>query len=524
MRSFAAKKPTTIYFKNEKDDDFGALILHCCWRQKYPPSFHQAFTMTANLADFQSTLERLHAYEKPEALIASPAMETDEEQESSQGSLQRYEKARDEYLKRRTQQVFYEHLSTFDGNSVSIPEAPSEEEQEDSKRLLHEAQERLEATVRSANEKHQQLQTKYDIFVHRREDISRMIADMKDSSFDMDDNHASDDKENEDFNEEALAAEEQKCNDLTQRRAELLQRLARKRAELTTKERKLDEMNQQMSEISSKVAPVTMANVEEYEAETEEMRKHSAKYTEMMEWYDGMREMLEDITGIKILGVKNAEGSAKIMVLKVQLLVVHQVEIRMKKDPRRPNTLRVDSATFLTSDTVQGEMVDNKALELTIPDLKDLVRLCINMGPVKDLQFLLRETMARIRAIVARVDELSILRAGYLTKIGALQHSAHSFGGEDQEVVCSISEGVTVVLRLTPDCPIVAGSSYVDQIVGVGGWDPSALENLKQTINIQRHRGPVKLMDSLKQELDRLQQEGEISVPTTPKMLRRMLK
>jgi hypothetical protein len=312
--------------------------------------------------------------------------------------------------------------------------------------------------------------------------------------------------------------------ELAQRRTELVQRLARKRAELATKEQTLLQTKREFVDISNALpVSVTMNNVHEFEAETEALCQKKEKYSEIIEWYDSMRDILEEVTGIKIVGVNNVEDSPKIIILQVLLLGSHKVEVRMKKDPRRPNTLRVDTASFVTSDVITGRMVDHKALELVIPDLKDLVRLCSNMGPVEDVQFLLRETMGRIRAIVARVDELSLLRATYLTKIGALRHSVHSFGGEDQEVVCSIREGVTVVLRLTPDCPVIRGSAYVDQIVGVGGWDQAKLGELKETINEQRHRGPVKLMDCLKSELDRLTSDGEVSIPTTPKMPERMM-
>ncbi|KAI2505192.1 hypothetical protein MHU86_9280 [Fragilaria crotonensis] len=184
--------------------------------------------------------------------------------------------------------------------------------------------------------------------------------------------------------------------------------------------------------------------------------------------------MIEKLTGITILSVTNAEDG-KAIILVVQLLGVHELEFRLEPDPRRQSNLRIQSAKFLTSTIVRGASVDNTSqVELRIPE--------------------------------------------YLTKIGALHHSGHSFGGEDQEIVCSINEGVTVVLRLTPDCPIGDGSAYLDQIVGVGGWDQGILEGLRERVNDARHRSPVKLMDSLKDELSRLQEIGSISLPTTPTM------
>ena len=479
--------------------------------------------MTTNLSELRSTLERLQAYEAPESLeICTDVVEVVEKENIAE----RYEKARDDYLNKRVQQVFYEHLSnhngTFDGQSVPVPDVPSEEEQYDLQQMHQEAQAKLDATAKSVYERHQALQSKHDTFVHRREEIARMIKDMEDSVFDVkqnEDDNASDD-DDDDVDEQDLVANEQNCVALAKRRGELTLQLTRKRAEINNKEKKLEQTTSALAEIHKDTdAPmVTADNLEEFEAETQEMQRQVNKYTEISEWYDGMRVVMEELMGITILSVNNADDG-KAILLTVQLLGAHQIEIRLKPDLRRQNNLRVQRTKFITSTVVRSPSVDKSKqspVELHIPGMEDLVRLCSNMGPIEDLKFLLREAMGRIRAIVARVDELSVLRQKYLTKIGMLHHSGHSFGGEDQEIVCSINEGVTVVLRLTPDCPIASGGVYVDQIVGVGGWDQQILEDLKETLNDARHRGPVFLMDALKDELAHLQEEGDISLPTTP--------
>jgi hypothetical protein len=128
--------------------------------------------------------------------------------------------------------------------------------------------------------------------------------------------------------------------------------------------------------------------------------------------------------------------------------------------------------------------------------------------------------MARIRIHKARVQELTALRKEYLTKIGKLYHPADSFGGRDQEIVCSLPEGVTVVLRLTPDCPMVTGSVRVDQIVGVGGWDEGVIESLKATVNMSMCRGPLGMMKVVMAEIQRLQTDG-MALPKTPTLPQR---
>jgi hypothetical protein len=152
---------------------------------------------------------------------------------------------------------------------------------------------------------------------------------------------------------------------------------------------------------------------------------------------------------------------------------------------------------------------------MDIPSLDDLVRLSANLGSVEDLRFLLRETMTRIRTITARVNELAILRTRYLTKIGRLHYHDYSFGGQDQEIMCSLNECITAVIRLAPDCPLEEGSARLDQLVGVGGWDTEILESIEK--NIPHCKGPLQLMQVLMSEIRRLEENG-VQVPQTPSM------
>lgn len=468
-----------------------------------------------NLSELRSSLERLESYQLPESLQSSADALIDKE-----NIEERYEKARDEYLHKRFYQLFYEHLSTFDGNTVPVPDVPSHKECLELRELHVQAQHKLEETAKGVYENYQVLQSKFETFARRREEIARMIVDMEESVFDEDD------KENEDMdiNEQDLVAEEQKCIALAKRKNELLLLLTRTKADIANKENKLNETTAALEGIRNAnvhLPIVTHSNLEAFEAETDIMERQITKYKEMADWYNGMRTVTEELTGVKIISVTNAENGKDIL-LTVQLLGAHQLEIRLKPDPRRQSNLLLQGTTFLTPTLIKAPLVeDTSPLELRIPSMDDLIHLSGNMGPIEDLRFLLREAVARISITIARVNELSVLRQKYLTKIGMRNNSGHSFGGEDQEVVCSINEGVTVVLRLTPDCPIVNGSVYVDQIVGVSGWDQEVLEALKENLNEVRHQGPVKLMDALKAELIRLQEEGAVSLPETPTMPKR---
>jgi hypothetical protein len=315
-------------------------------------------------------------------------------------------------------------------------------------------------------------------------------------------------------------------------------------------------------------------SLEHLEKETEQLRQRSRFYREMAEYYNSERSALEEIGGMKILTVvpfengemaadnsqpspstsqsvarrrrsSNSSSSSKTSAsseskskegisLRVLLLNQHVVKVTLDHQDV-PNSdgndeiLRVSHAQFETSIvlTIPSGMTDhenssrNNNLSITIPPLDDLVRLASQMDPGYDLRFLLRETMARIRSLTARVEELAILRAKYLTKFANISNS-YGFGGEDQEVVCSLNAGITVVLRLTADCPILDGSCYIHQLVGVGGWDEGVLQMMKTRINgMKSRRGPVEVMDSLVEEVGRLERDEGLVLPKTPPSLRK---
>lgn len=191
---------------------------------------------------------------------------------------------------------------------------------------------------------------------------------------------------------------------------------------------------------------------------------------------------------------------------------------------------RVSSAQFETPTTISDTMHEDNngnggpssssssVISMTIPPLDDLVTLSNNLKPLHDIQFILREAMSRIRIISQRVDELAQLRLKYLTKITNPMKNKIKFGygGEYQEIVCSLSCQVTVVLRLTCDCPVLDGSAYIHQIVGVSGWDSQCLERMKKKVNTKKWRSPIQVMDSLEEEIRRVVKDEGVCLPKTP--------
>jgi hypothetical protein len=291
--------------------------------------------------------------------------------------------------------------------------------------------------------------------------------------------------------------------------------LARIRHEKQVALQGLQETKKQVEELEAKrgaIRSVSPETIEQLKSETTTMRKKVEELREMSEWYGGLCQVMEEIGGIKLLGVEQGQEENNHLVANVQLLGSHKIQVTLSS---RGSAFHVESAKFITPPLIKSSEKHSKSsVQMNIPALEDLVRLAKNMGSVNDLRFLLTESMGRIRTITARVNELALLRTKFLTKIGTLQSSLNTFGGADQQVVCSLNEGITAVLRLSPDCPMINGSVFMDQLVGVGGWDLEILEKIKDRVNAQPCKSPVIMMEALAKELGR----DSVSVPGTPSL------
>jgi hypothetical protein len=275
-----------------------------------------------------------------------------------------------------------------------------------------------------------------------------------------------------------------------------------------------------------------------------ELQASLDKNMEIKNYYDNFRLYLEEVTGIRILAVESANvddgiehentASGGALKLIVELLKEFRVAIILKV--RHRDTVSIEKATFvnpesaliLTSPTPAADE-NLPPVQIRIPPLDDLVKITNNntasssfRRPGDNLRFLLRETIARITAIQARVQELTELQTMALTKIGSMHSSPNNsdgFGGEDQEVVCSLDrESMTVVLRMTPDCPLIAGSVYIDQLVGLGGWDTEIVQQIQRQVNTIPEKSPVQVLRNLQQEIQRRQLEEGLVLPPTPKV------
>jgi hypothetical protein len=68
------------------------------------------------------------------------------------------------------------------------------------------------------------------------------------------------------------------------------------------------------------------------------------------------------------------------------------------------------------------------------------------------------------------------------------------------------------------DCPLLDGSVFVDQLVGVGGWDGSVLESIRTNLQAVQWARPTDVVIWLQSELRRLESEEGVVFPQTPKL------
>jgi hypothetical protein len=499
-------------------------------------------------------------------------------------TMQRYRTARAKYLRCQITNLVLEHLKTLrydkddeDGSSgkpmIEFPESITEEERNLLRKKMETAKHNLCHSVSQVKQSYEGVYHKYQILEQRRKELKNIVSELESkeqnglTEMDVDDENV--DSEDEILDQTEAELQDERLKSLVAKRSMLEAKLRKVRMEteqVSSQVSSKKELLQQMMDINDppprdgSSSPNTVLDVDNLDmdtlkAQTDEIRLQTQKLKDMSEFYESMKSATEVISGIKILSVTDAkpnkgkknmsprqerrhsrdrlEGA---IVLKIQLLDQHIIEIVLC-DTKNPGAtgdyFRTVSARLLTSDVLSDTLVNHDEYEnnptptvsITIPPLDDLVALAANLEPVQDLRFVLRETLARIRTLSARMNELAELRKKYLTKITNPSKNKvnYGFGGEDQEILCSLESQVTVVLRLTADCPILKGSAYIQRIVGCGGWEDAVLQRIKTKVNEQRSNGPLDLMDLVVEEINRMVKEDGVKIPRTPTLPRRKI-
>lgn len=463
--------------------------------------------------------------------------------------LEHYRQARDLYLQRRILHSLFEHVETFSVDETTgkphfakPTTTPEGEDENDAQQILS----NLQDSVQRIHERQTELRVQFATFNTKRDALEQMVHEVAAATPDEYDDalmHMDDDMEQVD--DAALQEQEDKLVALQQRKAALEAQIRHVDKENLQVQKSIKSTHQELELATSisnssgsnvmmmtDVSPKALAQLQD---ENAKMQSNVYQLEEIHEFYQHLTQIVEELGGIRILNVEHVpedekSSSAHQEELRLTVLVygTHKIQLGLKSDDtrKRPtigctkssDNLKVVYATFLTSTMLQNSNKTTPgSVHLRIPDLSDFVGIAEKMAPAENVRFVVREAAARIRTLQARVEELSELETVAVTKIYPIQNVT-SFGGDDQEVICSLEkEQVSILLRMTPDCPLVNGSVYIAQLVGIGGWDNAVVAGIEERVNaLEEYRRPIDVIRAVKKEIQRLQDHEGLRLPPTP--------
>jgi len=493
--------------------------------------------------------------------------------------LQNYKSARQTYIQQRTTELFLDHLQQYNATthtlSLPAPVDPSERSALQSRQA--EILSNIQQTMESVNGGMEEVKVKYAAFEEKREEFVQIVEGMERQRIIMsDDDDAMEDEEEdgEEITEQDVAEQQDHLHQLQQRKLDLENRLRGVQAQIVDVEDDCHRTQLVVNEVREKTGrkPLDWSGFTEKESggngdveyicnvdnEIVELQEKAAELKQSSDFYDGIRELMEELGGVKILSSSACEQEDDGFTLTLKLLGSHLLDIRLKKSSSsvvgggsneslfvasaklttpttfpmpesQPETMTEDTENLtetinqsLSNVSLSKIMSQKQTVSIAIPPLDDLVKWSRSLESSQGIRFVLVETMARIRTLDARVAELTHLRQNYAAQVYDIETNCESaqFGGAEQEVVCAINEGITVALRLTVDCPLVPGSVYISELFGVGGWEEEKLAALKKVVEERRCKGPVEVMEVMVKEIRRRRHEEGWAIPLTPSLPR----
>ena len=377
--------------------------------------------------------------------------------------LQRYVSLRDDYLKKEIERGVVEEAQTFDGENFSDSALRLQEVERMRENICNRRQElwrELPETAKKAQASWDQLQADYARLEQRKEDLRRMLAEYQGDGDSLD---LGTDEEVESVQDEDLEAEQERLITLQNRKKELLSKIHR----LQDEYREVELQNSE-TEANTSILSYDDETIAEIEKENDELRKKIADNEEIAGYFETMRLVTEEMSGIRVLSVDEGNAANGVdVVMTLEILHEHQVEIGLLADKFKKNCLGVFSATLLTPPKIvmEDENDRTKTIELPIPALNDLVSLAQPLPRPKGLAFVIQETVSRIEMIQERAEELFRLISNKNYRMHHNRPATNNYGRCDHEVSFIIPEhNVKVFVLMTPDCPRVPGSVYLEKI------------------------------------------------------------
>ena len=464
------------------------------------PSNERKQTPNSVITTLEETLSRLDEYEFPSELKFDK-QRSREQDEVVPALLERYEGLREKYLESQIQHGVLEHLKTHDWNTLpndgsdTLPSVQAQHE--------HMARE-LQNTAKRMVSAHQDLQADYTLLQHRKEELRDMLDEFRSRSSDKDWSFSSDlgnsllknDEEEDDEDEEALE------RDLVEQE-ELILTLQKRKIEL---EAKLNGLKQEALDIGKENLKLDgeLASLEDtdiLENENETLQQQLNQLSSIKSEYEHRRLILEELSGIQIDSIEEEKKDNHVSI-HVTLSLLREHNLRVTLDFKQRQRPLITEARFLHSSTLDG---------LYLPPLNDLIPTSQDFCPgilrphgqsneSAGFRFLVHQALARLETFKYRKAELDMLR-----EICTVQIHQNAADPEDhlfQQVVCVFpwdGTEISTILRLTPDCPCVAGSIFLESL----SCPTKSLVQLEARVQSQQHEysSPLQLLKQIQEFL-----------------------
>jgi len=493
-----------------------------------------------SMSKLQELKEGLSKIKVLEAELADSKWNEDPSPESvsdfQNSLLERYQKAKSLYIQRRLEGFMVDNVSAFNEstNQFEIPDIPSitntasstsassdggdnscTEDDEPSNNNTDNAAARgleekhakaltaLETAAQGIHASLSSMRNSYHAVISRRKELEQMVQDLEQGDDNGNENDNDNDNDNNsDENHEMIMDVED--TDAEREKTELLQ--TRKRQLQEEYARLVKAKEERMKSISTSRVELALLKKEESTIlqsgqDPTQFLDKIKELKEMKEFYDSLREVMEELGGVKILDARE-DSESRHLFLTVSIYSKHRVEFEL--EVYRKTLLKLINARWLTSPVVTSVPVDDihqEQFSLPLDPLDDIVQTAkAAMGPPHDLRFVVREACARIRIVQSRVDDIAVLRGRVLTKVV----------GNDQ-VVCSLNEGIVIVMHLYDQWV------KVEQVVGVSGWDDSATEKIQEVVSKRDESWtPNLVVDLVQKEIERIKAQDGFVLPKTP--------
>mmetsp|Transcript_62421 Transcript_62421/g.71703 ORF Transcript_62421/g.71703 Transcript_62421/m.71703 type:complete len:488 (+) Transcript_62421:82-1545(+) len=429
--------------------------------------------------------------------------------------LERYQEAKSLYMQRRLESIMVDQVSTFDptSNEFDTPNTCGDNVEIEEKNAKAVAS--LETAAQGIRASISNMRNSYQAVCSRRVELEQMIQDIEqDDGNDADTNDDQDqemvDTDGKFGSEEEVVSEREKIDVLQQRKRQLQGDLTRLVKE---KEDRLSSIVQSREELV--LLKEEESKILESGQDPTQFHEKIKELKEMKEFYDSLREVTEELGGVKILKARE-DNESKHLFLNLVIYDEHQIEIEL--EVYRKSLLKLINAKWVTNPIVSSmksldsqvddksktdEVVKREHFSLPLYPMDDLVQVAkTSMGPPHDMRFVIRETCARIRNTQNRVDDIAILRKRVLTRVV----------GNDQ-VVCSLNEGIVIDMRLYDQWV------EVEQIVGVTGWEKETTDKIHKVVSRRDESWtPSVVVNLVQKEIERLKEQDGLEIPKTPVM------